>query len=361
MKYLQSRDVKHYLVNYLQNVFKMSSNWVNTGQEVVELSGDNSPKVYEQYPFENENYPIIAMIGGNSRQDDWGVDSLVRTAYLTEVIGARARTYSTLDSSSVYCFGVNIADSSLEVRNIGVALKAVTAYMDEDITLSVYSSGSAGPQNVLASGSIDGKTLSSTNIEWGYAAVTPTLTLTKGTSYFVVLDAPSGTYGDYYLIRDNSISTLSSPFLVFGTSGSTGWTFDTDSTPLAVIQGPAHRQVGGGIFVDISILVEAKDLATTQKLAELTFVHLNTLRYSNLKRESMMTYKNETRSELDRASDLTTAGINIISVDKGSESVRERGNDRIFGITLNVSCYGRWSEEFRLSTLEDIAVTINNY
>ena len=86
-------------------------------------------------------------------------------------------------------------------------------------------------------------------------------------------------------------------------------------------------------------------------------------KHSNPQRkEKMGVNANETGMNYDFVSDLTDEGIYIIDVDKGAESVRVRGNDRLFSVDLSLSVYSNWVEDFILPVLDDINIDdINSY
>ncbi len=360
MKYTQHRDIKKRLVRYLRLAYKINNEWLNEDFEVLSLSANNSPEVYEQYPWNNENYPIVVVGGAGGIQDDWAVDSYLQNIWRNKKIGSIPRTYMTLDSDTVAAFGVKVTDYDFKIRDVGIALKQGKAGSDYDVMVTLMSSGSLGPENSLASGSVSAVDISS-KLDWGLTELVPEYTLTKNTEYFVKLHLAHGSYGNYYLMIDDSPDVSITPLPRLALSGSLGWSITPGTTPLAILHGPVYKQLGGGVYANFSIYIEAKDLASTQKISELTFVYLNLLRHANIQRISNMTYPNATGTDFDRMAALADLGITVININKGSESVRERGNDRIFSISLDVSCYGRWTETYEMPTLQRIEEIIENY
>jgi len=185
------------------------------------------------------------------------------------------------------------------------------------------------------------------------------VTLIKDTNYFISVKSLSGSYA---FMLDNNPSTAITPFIRFLQFNGTAWDIDYTKTGYALLNGPIYHRLGGGLESRIRLFVEAKDLSTTQKIAELLFVYLHLQKHSNIKRKvKQQLIPNQTGMEYDFVSDLTEKGIYIIDVDKGGESVRNRGNDRLFSIELNVMCYSAWTEDFTLPELRGIDIDISNH
>ena len=73
-----------------------------------------------------------------------------------------------------------------------------------------------------------------------------------------------------------------------------------------------------------------------------------------MKRQEAISSPPTMNIDFDAMSDMTEAGIRVVNISKGAESVRERGNDMIFSITLNIETYAFWQEDFRKDTLKKI-------
>ncbi len=361
MYYVQHRDIKKQLVKYLRMMFKMYTSWLNEGLEFVALTDSNSPEVHEQYPWNNENYPILVIGGVGGSEDDWAIDSHITTGFKFLQIGQAARDYSVLGSSDVVAFGVKSKINNFKVRTVGVGIKLTDQSSDYDLAMTLMSSSAGSPTTEIASGSISSYDLNTSRVsDFVFTELIPEVTLQSNEAYFVKLNLTNGNYGSYYLLEDNAPTSRTS-FPRTAVSGSSVWSVVSGSTPLAAIQGPMNKFLGGGINASFSIYIEAKDLASAQKISELTFVYLKLLRHVGLRRTEMMDFPTTTRTEFIRMSNEARMGLHIVRVDKGSEAVRERGNDRIFSIPLNVECYGMWSEEFELPTLLDIDNEITNF
>lgn len=358
MKYLQNRNIKQRIVKYLRDVFKVYSNWLNQDLEVIELTNDNAPMVHEQYPWDSENYCIVVVGGAGSDPDAWALNSFVDNTLETFYVGKEPNSYGLLTNDISVAFGVKPTDN-FPIRNIGVYVKP-NGNVDYDIALNLVSSSSGSPGNIIASGSI-ASSLASSDCKWLYSELSPTITLTKDVEYFVQLSLTNGSYGSYYLIEDNSPDLTVTPFVRKAVSGSTGWNVTSGSVPLGLVQGPIHRILGGGITTRFNIFIEAKDLATVQKISELVFLYLHVARHANMRLEKQLAFINSTRTEFKQIGDLANSGIHVVDLTKGSESVRERGNDRIFSLSLALTCYSNWAEAYGGSTLEEIDTTFENY
>ena len=224
------------------------------------------------------------------------------------------------------------------------------------------SSSSGTPNLEIASGSISSYNINTPSqvSDLIFTELIPAITLQADEDYFVKLELTNGNYGSYYLLEDN-LPTSRTAFPRKAVSGSGTWAVTSGSTPMAVVQGATHKFLGGGVNASFSVYIEAKDLATAQKISELTFVYLKLLRHTGLRRAELMDLPTATRTEFIRMSNEARMGLHVVRVDKGSETVRERGNDRLFAIPLSVDCYGMWAESFELPTLLDIDEQITNF
>jgi len=363
MLYKQPRNIKQTFTDIFNKLFSLNNTWLNTGVEVITLNddtntSDNSPNAFEQYPWNNEKYPLIVLFSEGVTDDHWAIDS--RIGYYTDTlrIGQTPRTYLTLNTTPI-AFGVRSNDVAFTIRSVEIAAQNKGPF-EENITVKVWNSvsGSSGyvPNTVIASGSIKGT--SSINMQWLPTSINPLTTLTANSNYFVSVQAE----GSYYLMLDTLVDNTITPFISYTTSGSAGWSVpNTTKTVYAKVNGPVFHRMGGGLGSRLRIFVEAKDLPTTQKITDLLFVYLHLLKHSNPERKSKMTSPNETGMTFDFSSNLTDEGIYIVDVNKGSETVRNRGNDRLFSIDLTVSCYSNWTEDFELSTIEDIGLDVNEF
>jgi hypothetical protein len=130
---------------------------------------------------------------------------------------------------------------------------------------------------------------------------------------------------------------------------------------LAVAQGPVYKRLGGGIQVNLSLRVEAKDIWTMHSIEDIIFMYLTMLKHANLKRKEAITYPPTLNVELEGISNLTETGIRIINISKGNENVRERGNDRIFSISFAIELYSIWSEDFEGDTIKKVSPDIEEF
>jgi len=351
MEYNQSRNIKQSFTNFVNKIFSLNTGWKNESVEVLALSGENSPEAHEQYPWDSEKYPRVILFAEGTTDDHWAIDSRIGNYWVTLCIGSQPNAMAALSSNPI-AFGVKSADYNMTLRSVDLALQYVGPYED-DLTVKLWNSSGGLPNSVLASGSITGKEFSS--MKWISTSLNPKIILTKDTNYFVSVQTVNALGTTYNLMKDASPSSDITPFICLATSGSTGWTSVTDETAFARVNGPVYRRLGGGLEGTVRVFVEAKDLATTQKIADLLFVYFHLIKHSNpLRKEKMGASRNETGMNYDFVSDLTDDGIYIRDVDKGPESVRVRGNDRLFSIDLSLSVYSSWIEDFVLPTLEEI-------
>ncbi len=352
MRYNQPRNIKQNFTNFINKVFTLNKIWQNTDVEIFTLQGENSPKAFEQYPWDSEKYPLIVLFAEGTTDDHWAIDSRIGHYWDTLQIGSKPRDTIALSNTSKVAFGVKTEDVDMSLRSVDLALNYIGPY-ENDVIVQLWSSGSSGPDTVLSSGSISGKEFSI--MEWASTSLYPTTTLVKDIDYFVSVHTSGSLGNSYNLMIDTDPNTTITPFIRFCTGTAGNWTSVSDRTVFARVNGPVFYRVGGGLDSTIRVFVESKDLATTQKIAELLFVYFHLAKHSNPQRKTKMgASANETGMNYDFVSDLTDEGIYIIDVDKGGEAIRNRGNDRLFSIDLSLSVYSNWVEDFILPILDDI-------
>jgi len=352
LRYKQSRDIKRSFTDFVGKIFALNKQWVNEDVEVVTLTGDNSPAAFEQYPWDNEKYPLVVLFSEGSSDDHWGIDSSIANYREQMKIGVVPRSYITLGEQPIAA-GIQPVQSSLILKSVDILVKNIGPY-EEPITVKLWSSAAGVPDLPLASGSIKGK--DTQGIEWLHTHLRPEITLVKSAEYFLSAQAE---FGSYYWFTDTDVDSLDgiTPFIRYATFDGVDWSILTTETPIAKIYGPSVKRLGGGLNSSIRIFIESKDLSTTQKITDLLFVYLHLAKHSNLKRREKLTLPNVTAMEYDFVSDLTDEGIYIINVNKGAEAVRVRGNDRVFSVDVTISCYSSWTEDFTLPVIEDIDIS----
>ena len=353
LRYRQPRDIKKVFTDLVNKIFALNKEWANDKVEVISLSGDNSPKAYEQFPWDNENYPIVVLFSQGGNADLWGIDSFIANSRQSLVAGSLERTFVTL-SDIPTATEIRLENGSMTLKSARIRIQNFGLY-EENITLKLWSSISDIPDAPIASGSILGR--DTRGIEWLSAQMLPAISLTNDTNYFLsaqtdtIVDTPSGSY---YWFIDNDVNTKITPNSRMGISGSASWDMTADSSPIAEVFGPSVKRLGGGIQSTIRMFIEAKDLSTVQKISELIFVYLHLARHSNAARRAKLTNPNVTSMDFDFVSDLSDEGIYIIDVNRGAETVRVRGNDRLFSTDLSITCYSHWTEDFVLPALESL-------
>lgn len=358
MEFRQPRNIKSVFVATLNSIFKTNTEWVNNEIEVVELAGDNSPEAFEQYPWDSEDYPRVIVFGGASIDDHWAIDSRVGEVNDRIIHGTEARESVTLTSLG-QGFEIQVPgdQAKLVLRSVELWVKTSGLY-EEAISVEIYrTSGGTHPlpTSLLTSGSIKGeKYYKPTRIYTGFY---PHISLQAGASYFLVVRAA----GSYLLMVDPS-TELTVPRNHVVESPTDTWNYSSLSGSfVGQINGLTFRRLGGGTDSSIRIFVESKDLSTVQKIADLVYVYMHLVKHSNPGRKAKTNDPNQTGTLYDFVSDMTDKGIYIKSVSKGPENVRTRGNDRIWSVDVTVEVYSHWTEDFKMSELEDIDEDINTH
>ena len=353
MQYNQGRSIKQTFVDAFNKVFKGNSTWVNTDIEVVGISGENSPDVFEQFPWDSEKYPRVVIFAGESQADKWAIDSKICQVRDNITFGTAARLAIPVTTTPLG-FAVSSPALPLKLHSVTLTLQHLGPY-EENIDVELWSSGSDHPGTKLASGVFKGKSFA--GIHEMTVSLRPLITMAPDTNYFIVVTGR----GSYNLMVDSHADADTPNTVLMQRIGST-WTIISDSQAfVGTINGAAYQRLGGGISSSIRVYAEAKDLATVQKISDLVFVYSNLARHSNPGRSAKMVDPNTTSTLYDFVSDLTDAGIYIVNIAKGAENIRERGNDRIYSIDVSLNCYSHWTEDFSFPDLDDIETDINGF
>jgi len=353
LRYRQSRDIKKVFTSVVNKIFALNSEWANDGVEVVSVSGDNSPKAYEQFPWNNEKYPIVVLFSQGSNSDMWAIDSFISNHTQSLTAGSTPSSWVQLSSTPV-ATGFRLEQGAMTLKSSNILVQNIGPY-EEDILLNIWDESSGMPSTILTGGTIRGKKTS--GIEWVHAQIAPEITLAQNTNYFLSAETAqiSGSpLGSYYWFTDNNVDTQITPYSWQGIKSTSSWTMTSSISPIAQLFGPSVKRLGGGAQTSIRMFIEAKDLSTVQKISELLFVYLHLARHSNANRSAKLSNPNITATDFDFVSDLSDEGIYIVDISKGAETVRVRGNDRLFSTDLTLTCYSHWTEDFVFPVLESL-------
>lgn len=356
MQYNQERNIKQTFVDVFNKVFKGTAKWINTDVEVIGVSGENSPDVFEQYPWDNEKYPRVVIFAGASQADKWAIDSKICQVRDNIEFGTNAKD-SVAITANPLGFLVSSPKLPIKLHSVSLSLQYLGPY-EENVDVELWSA-TAGlaptPVTKLARGSFRGHQFA--RIQEMTVGIRPLITMTPDTNYFIVMKGA----GSYNLMLDTQPSADSPNKTYMQLINNTWTTVSTTKTFVGTINGGAYQRLGGGISSAIRIYTEAKDLATVQKISDLVFVYLNLARHSNPGRAAKMVDPNTTSMLYDFVSDLTDKGIYVVDINKGPENVRERGADRVWSMEVDLNCYSHWTEDFSMPDLDDIETDINGF
>jgi len=356
MKYLQMHDIIDYFAKSFRKIFAQNTIWVNEDNEVVELTEGNTPQVYDHLPREPENYPYISIEGGPGAGDPWAINDRVDNLWISERFGSQPLSYEILGNGYKRAFGIQL-NEDLKLRDVGIALKYASR-LNGDITLNLSSASASFPGVAIASGTIDA--FEDTDFVWKWCELYPQITLLQNQLYFLTLEAPSDCI--YYVAKDTNPDATLTPYPYLATKyGSGAWSLSSSSTLFAVVQGPVYIRLGGGIKSNLIFRIEAKDIHSMRSVKNIVFMYLNALKHADLKRKEAITYPPTLNVDFDFMSETTEVGVKIINISESAESVRERGNDRIFSVLYTVEVYGFWQEDFRADTVKKVVPDIKSF
>ena len=351
MYWRAEKSLVEFTVNTFRRIFKYAPEWFNKDLEIVQLpSGSTDGNlIFEQYAEAGEKYPRVMVSGVGGTYNQMAFNDLIDT-YDNDACTLGSRTLQ-----EVYISGNNIIAAPLPQAVVGQTMRGIFTTLrwtgldfgTDDLNILIYKNYKTSPV-LVGSAIIDSNNISDT-IKEIYSELNNLVNITDA-SYYIVYQVATGS--SYYIEAD---STYNGIYMSNGIQQS--------GSVVGRLLLPGFVRIGG--FFDGSLLIkcEAKnDAASPRDLAELIAQYFNYLKHAQVKRGSVPDTMVYTDGDTDISSEWLSKGIMIKQVREGPIGMRPRDtNDKIFGVTLTVDYYTEWFEDFPLSALEDITLTINNF
>jgi hypothetical protein len=342
-------------VDTFRRIFTYDSSWANKDLNIISLGTGSVPVVYESYFEDNEQYPLLAVMGNGGTYTHQSFNNLIQVVKDDGIVlGSRALEYIELNANAPV--GIQLPQASfgsqvLRGLQMGLAYSGLRASGD-DISMSLISNFTTSG-SIVASGSIlgtDNPTYRTYHGEFGYPY--PTL---LNQDYWIMLSVPSSS--SYYIGIDPTVSSLYQYVDSFGNTQ-----IGTGSIVGAAIL-PAFLRFGTSYEGSVIIRCSSKNTSgLARQLSSLVSMYTELLKQSQITRQS--TGIDLTQLVFDQSGVLNEwllKGIRIKSVGSSGvgSNIRARGDhDRIFYSDVTVGIYGEWFQDYPIDTATGINVTI---
>ena len=343
-------------VETFRRIFQYDKSWVNKDLSIVALPSGSSPFVYETYFEDNEHYPLIAVMGAGGTLTHQALNNLIQVVSDDGItLGTRSLSYVEVTAETPLSIQLpqNIFQNQI-LRGVsaGFAYSGLQPGGDNIelvLTQNFTSTGSV----IAATGSIIGTDdISYQSHQGEFATPYPVL---SGQDYWVTFNVPPGS--SYFIGIDPAAASLYQYTDSFGnTQVATGSIFGDAILPAFIRMGTSYE---GSIVLRCSGKNSSR---VPRTLSSLIAVYTELLKRSQITRE--ITGVDLTQLVLDDPGILDewlSKGIRIkaVKVSGVGSNIRPRGdNDRIFSSDVTVDIYAEWFEDYPLSTLKQINVTI---
>ena len=294
-------------------------------------------------------------MGGNYRRlslnDSFGINSFDNIE-----LGTNATQMVTIDANT--SLSVQLPSSSL-----GNQLSGITTYFAYPgqgypngwgIQVSLYSNFTNSP--TLVATSSYGIT-ENTSFKLNLGGFYPYVNL-SGNDYWMTFTPISGS--TYYMGIDPYGPGL------YQVSGSTGVSTYSGSI-VGELRLPTTNRIGGSYESTLTIRIQDKNnTAEASDLAELLAIYFTLAKYGYVDRSSNatdgITVPDLVNNSTSLVSELTNVGIFVKSISGGGMQNRPRGEyDNIFIYQINLELFTEWYEDFGLTPLESVDITLGSF
>jgi len=350
MYWRSEKALIEFTVNTFRRIFAYAPDWVNKDLEIVQLSSGSKGGdiIFEQYAEESEKYPRITVGGQGGVWNQSAFNDIVNT-YDNDKYALGSRTMQQVYVGGDKSIAVPIPDVVYGETIRGIFANFCWTGLDfgnDPLLVSLFSNYTTSPI-LLSSGSFG--SISSLQFTKTYAEMSFTIALT-GEDYWLVFQAATGS--SYYIGVDSTINTT---FQINGIPQSGSITGD--------ILLPGFLRIGGMFNGTLQLQCQAKnDSSLSRNLAEITAQYFHYLKHAQISRNSATDVMQLTDDVVLVGDEWISKGIRIKQVREGGLTVRPRGDsDKIFIIPVSVDYYTEWFEDFPLTALDNIAVTIEQF
>lgn len=347
MFWRSENEVIEEFVKLFRRVIKYKTSWVNRGLQIVDIS-ENTPKVYEKFFEDNEQYPIITIAGGGYIRTNQSFNSYLGTLQSKIVdMGTRGLGLALVDSTHDVSFALPVDIDNDDILH-SMDFFALSTELESNLgTLDIE----------LRQDSFTGSIVSSASVA--------NITTPVYNKYFT----------EFY---PHSVLSVDNYWLVFSTSVNNSFLIGIDDTALNIfnynsgsvtqasgsmhgkLYTPPRLRLGGAI--EGTITIKCSDKNSTKRPREILSIIAN---YINILTQAQLTRSagvdNTTLAmDADRAVDEWLLNdIRIKAIRQGSSQERRRGeNDIIHSYDLIVDYYTEWNQDYQKDLLSEITIDI---
>jgi len=347
-------EVVEEFVRLIRRVLKYQVKWDNVDYRVVSIE-DNTPKVYEKFFEENEQYPVVTVAGSGFIRSSQSFNSFLGTLQTNIAeLGSRGLALGVIDEDRSIAFALPSASIlstdllyAMELYAVGTGLGTYSDTLD----IVLYKDYNTVPVAV-ASASIT-NICDSCGYKKHYTEFSPVVLLNQQDYW---LKFSTGVNNSYYIGVDTLVDNI------YETNNAGDIARGVGSLHGSLVVPPVIR-LGGAIEGTINVRCSAKN--STRIPRDVLAILAN---YIELFKQTQLTRGSGT--------DLTTLALeNDIPVDewllkdiriKGVRQAmsqeRKRGdNDIIYMYDLTVEYYTEWHQDYDKDTLKAIDVELENF
>ena len=349
MFWRSENEVIEEFIRLFRRVIKYKSSWVNKDFRIVDISED-TPKVYEKFFEENEEYPVITVSGNGYTRTNQSFNSHLGV-FQSRIIdmGSRGLGLALVDNTHGLSFAIPTSIDNDDTLH-GLEFYAVSSELELNLeTLDVQ----------LRQDSYTGSIVSSASIPY---IITPVYN-----KYFT----------EFYPL---TVLSASSYWLTFSAQASNSFLVGIDNTAVNVfnyISGsvtqasgslhgrlytPPMMRLGGSI--EGTITIKCSDKNSTRQPREILSIianYINLLTQAQLTRESGTDNTTLAMGEDNPVDEWLRKDIRIKNIRQGASQERRRGeNDIIHSYDLAVDYYTEWNEDYQKDLLSEIVIELDD-
>lgn len=350
MFWRSENEVVDEFVKLFRRVLKYQTSWVNKDFQIVDISED-TPKVYEKFFEDNEEYPIMTIAGGGYTRTNQSFNTHTGIFQYDMVdMGTRGLGLALVDNDSPVSFAIPTTIDNDDVLH-SMAFHALSSEVETNLgmlDIAVLQDSASG--SVVASASVP--YIVSPKYQKYFTEFYPHITLSAD-NYWLRFSA---SVNNSFLVGIDNTALNVFNYMVSGSavlvSGSIHGTLYT----------PPRLRLGGAIEGTIVIKCSSKN--TTRGPREILSIIAN---YINLLTQTALTRASGTDNTTLVAGvagitdEWLKKDIRIKAIRQGASQERRRGeNDIIHSYDLMVDYYTEWNQDYTQDLLSEIALDIEN-
>jgi len=335
------------VIRLLRRVIKYKSAWTNKDFKIVDIS-EYTPKIYEKFFEENEEYPILTIAGNGYTRTNQSFNTHLG-AFQSSIVdmGTRGLGLALVDSAHGLSFAIPTTIDDDDTLH-GLEFYALSSEQELNLeTLDIQLRQGSYSGSIVSSASVP--YIASTDYTRYFTEFYPLTVLTES-AYWLTFSAQAG---NSFLIgiddtADNVFNYISGS--VIQASGSLQGRLFT----------PPIMRLGGSI--EGTITIKCSDKNSTQKPREILSIianYINLLTQAQLTRESGTNNTTLAMGEDNPVDEWLRKDIRIKGVKQGSSQERRRGeNDIIHSYDLSIDYYTEWNEDYQKDLLSEINIDL---